>query len=561
MQKRKIKNTDAKSRLPFLQRWWRRLLRIAIVFLVLFVILRIGVLTALPWFLERSLATRGFDGSYERLRVHLLAGDAELWHFEIRAQGSAETLVHLEYCRAEISIWTLVRGNLVIPRIEVDGLDVNLQRRADGTWTGWENLARLSTATPRAKTKPPRDPNRPLLPPLNLAPPFKLDALRLQHVNVLLRDEAISPPLDTQLDLNVRLSNLGSAWRPMRYQLTLTVDNVIDRLELSGTASGNSTRMAVEYEALLQGVYPVPIQAYLARLGVYVKAERLDGGLRGTLDLQVAEETRSGEPGQHLAMALELKDLSLVADRSPEIMLGRCTLRTDISDANGIELHSLQLADGRVRVYRDPDAGISLAGIYLLKPIALRKPKPVRAESVPPPPDVAPTPSPSPSTAQEGLLWSVGEVDLQRVELIWDEDRVVDVPPLALTIESGTIGPVTKTADGIQPIPLQAQARVAGVIETGTLSGHCDFMSHTKYVEVDGDLRGVTPTGVGGYLTSTGLESEHQAARLKAHARWSMHRPAPGQPLHNSALLRDLRGPGAGIGGSGGSGRGRYRLV
>jgi hypothetical protein len=507
-----------------------------VILLVLLVVLRLVLWLGLPWFLDRTLRAYDLTGSYEKLYLSLLTGDMELQHLTITGAGMEEPVMDLEYCKADISLWTLLRGRLVIPRIEVDGLDVTVHRRADGSWTGWEGLNGIFDSRPPRSPKPPKvkDPNQPLR--FNLQPPLRLDALRLQHVQIAYTDDMVSPPLETRLDLNLRLSDLGSKWRRTRFSMSIDTQGIVDKFVLEGSARGNERKLEGSFSGQLQGARTESVQHYLkaSKLGFY--SQRLDGGLKGSFRLAVTEDANDVPGAQCLSIQAQLEGLRVAADTAAELAMGQLALDVALSRARGFELRSLQAADGRVRVYRDAEGGISLAGIYLLKPKHMRQPKsPKRvaaAPARPAPPDSVPTPA--------GLPWSVGEMDLKNVELVWDEDRIADVPPIALTIENGTIGPIEKTAQGIQPIPMQARAHVAGIVETGTLSGRCDFMSPTKYVEVVGDLQGITPATLGGYLAKAKLESEHHAARLRARVRWSMHRPAPGEALRNSAVLRDL---------------------
>lgn len=528
---KKKEATESAVRPSRLRRWSRRLVRLGVVLLVLLVVLRVVLWLSMPWFLERTLSKFDLTGTYDKLYLSILTGDAELWHLVITPVGEDTPITDLEYCRADISLWTLLRGHLVIPRLEVDGLDVTVHRRADGSWVGWEGLADIVTHKPAKQAKS-KDPNQPLL--FNLQPPLRLDALRLQHVEVSYLDEMVSPPIKTRLDLNLRLSDLGSMWRRTRFSLSVLTEGVLDRFMLEGSARGNASELVGSFSGQLRGAHLDSVQPYLNQTGVGARTRRLDSGFSGSFGLHVTPDVNDPRGGQRLAIKTELEGLRVAADTANEITLGHLALEAAFSTSQGVQLQSLQLADGSVRVYRDPEAGISLAGIYLLKPKHLRKPKAPKPAA--PPVEV----NPVAATSSASMPWSVGAVDMQNVELIWDEDRIEDVPPIRLQIESGTIGPVAVSAGKIQPIPLQVKAQVVGIIETGTLSGSCDFMSPTKYVDVKGDLQGITPAYLGGYLAMARIESEHHGARLRAHARWSMHRPAPGEPLCNSAILRDV---------------------
>ena len=72
-----------------------------------------------------------------------------------------------------------------------------------------------------------------------LRPPLQLDAMRLQEVQVTWRDDAIEPPLETRLDLDVRISDVAGD-RPVRLETTLSALGLADRVhaELTGQSDG-----------------------------------------------------------------------------------------------------------------------------------------------------------------------------------------------------------------------------------------------------------------------------------------------------------------------------------
>ncbi len=54
-----------------------------------------------------------------------------------------EFIAHVEYCRADVSMTTLLARRLVVRRIEIDGMDVNVTRAKDGTFPQFQHLLNI----------------------------------------------------------------------------------------------------------------------------------------------------------------------------------------------------------------------------------------------------------------------------------------------------------------------------------------------------------------------------------------------------------------------------------
>src|SRR5687767_2873895 len=198
------------------RRWLRR---IAYTFAILFVLavgIRIAAWIALPTVLSQVAKTYDLDIKYDELSLTVLGGDAELWHMTIAPKGVDKPLLDAEYCRADIVLWELFRGRLVVRRLEADGVDLDIERAPDGSFVGLEKL--IDWTGPRfvsveKKEKPQPKPGEE--PEIDLSSPVVLDALRLQHVDARFRDRTVTPPFETRMTLSMRLSNLGSETRPV----------------------------------------------------------------------------------------------------------------------------------------------------------------------------------------------------------------------------------------------------------------------------------------------------------------------------------------------------------
>ena len=134
-------------------RWRRRLFWGCTVVLAVIVVLRIALWLSLPWIINRTMTPYGLQAHCERLSLSLLTGDAELWHLVLVSTDANAALTDVEYCRAEISLTTLLTRRLVVPRLEIDGMDVNLTRARDGTFPQLRTL--LAVLRERSDAAPP----------------------------------------------------------------------------------------------------------------------------------------------------------------------------------------------------------------------------------------------------------------------------------------------------------------------------------------------------------------------------------------------------------------------
>jgi uncharacterized protein involved in outer membrane biogenesis len=149
----------------------------------------------LPQIINKTMSQYGLEAHYERLSLSLLTGDAELSHLILVPAGTNVPMTDVEYCRAEISLLTLLTRRLVVPRLEIDGMDVNLTRAEDGTFPQLRTLlevlsqrraAALQVAVPTASPAASTD-------RIRLLPALKLDALRLRHMQVRFQDKGVTP--------------------------------------------------------------------------------------------------------------------------------------------------------------------------------------------------------------------------------------------------------------------------------------------------------------------------------------------------------------------------------
>ena len=254
---------SAKSKKPKRKGWpkWRhRLAWFCGIVLALLFIVRGALPFWFPMALRQLAARYNFDIRYERTEFHLLSGDAALWHVQLIPHGSTDPVLETDYIRGNISTLTLLRGRLDAWRVEADGVQMIVDRSADGSIP---LLDQIIKGMPKSNTT--KAPTAPLPPsPLNLTPPLTIDAFRLSQIDLVLRDKSVSPPFQTHVTMNFRLSDLASPVRPTKLSIEIWAEHVLDSLRISGVAKNTGQSLDADVELHIYGLRPRSVATYLA---------------------------------------------------------------------------------------------------------------------------------------------------------------------------------------------------------------------------------------------------------------------------------------------------------
>jgi hypothetical protein len=324
------------------RRWLRRL---GIAFGIV-VVLRLALALATPWLVRSAL--EGFDlyARYERSSLGILTGDLELWHLELFEPGG-DKLVALEYCSADVAISELLTGDIVIRRLEVDGLDITLERAPDGSWPLLERFAGAGEGAEdevgddgdeAERGDAGEEPEG-----YDLSPPVRLDALRAQHVRATVIDRTVEPALELQVDVTLRLSDVGVEARPSRLHLVMAAAPLLDVLTVDARVEARPASLDARLRVRARGLRPQAAAPLLASLGVEAPARTFgfDLGLEAN-----AEVTGQGQ--RALSATLALSDIACTADGRELVGLDRVTIRAPSISATRVEVQELALSGARV---------------------------------------------------------------------------------------------------------------------------------------------------------------------------------------------------------------------
>ncbi|MGQ0553138.1 MAG: DUF748 domain-containing protein [Planctomycetota bacterium] len=547
---------------PFRERRWLRVLAwIALVLLLLRALLSL----AAPIVIARAAEAQGLRASYDELDVSLLGGSLELWNLTLLplAEETASAppsspirhpptaLLHLESVTLDVDMTALLFFELLVRRAVIDGLDVQLERGEDGQWSlGGElpfaaaaaagQAKAVAEATPAPRSKPYED-------ALKLTLPLELTSLRLQHLRVVAIDRLSSPPRETRLDVDLRLSNLGHGSLPGRLSVKAHAPGLLDALTIDGSLVADAgQRLQAEVDLRLIGLHGPQLAPWLAPLGIVPRAGRLDAELGLTAQLERADAQVDGAVQARGRGALLLHGLSLRADGEEQFALDSLAVRLDPLGDSALRLPSVEISGLRARAARQADGTLLVAGCELrslpaesLAPAAVPvAPRPAAAPTAAErtlPDDAPPTPSPifvlerlqlGPASVhfEDRSVRPTGTLELQLHELL--VENIVDDP--ARRDESAR---------------LSLRLAVPGVCSSVQLLGSAQLFGAQRGLELTLSADGLAPVALEPWLATAGLESDLSqgsfglslSARTETDARGAI----TGEVSLRDVLLRD----------------------
>jgi hypothetical protein len=488
---------------PPKRRWPRRIRRLVIAVLLLAVISRIVVAVAFPIVLRRVAGFYGLNCSYDRMELSMLSGDAGLWHLTFTPKGDREPIFSSEYIFGDISTLNLLRGRLAVWRVEADGVNILIDRNADGSIPILKMLtAKASTATP-VNAPPTSQPAR----PIDLAAPLRIDALRLTHVKAHVRDQSVSPPLDATFTLNLRLSNLGSTSSPVHFAVDMDADPIIDAMHIEGDGHGDAKSLEATLQANVDGLRLHPLAPYLRALGVVPTANEISLKAGGRLKLEPAAANPS-----LLAGLLQLDDLTAVADGEEAAGLNHLALGADSIDTRTIQLGTLSIDQARLNGRRSADGRIRFGGV----------------EFVGAPPSTEPSAPTVPTTITLPAITLAG-FDLKHLHAGFHDDAMT--PTVAVGVDVNDLRLKHIVFDPRQPdaeVQLSGAVSAPGVFKNALFQGTAKPFAAVKTLHLGLRADGIEPTTLAPYLARLGIRSDLHDASFVCDVSADVSLPAGG---------------------------------
>jgi hypothetical protein len=481
-----------------LQAKWRRRLSITAVFLVaIAVFLRIVVALLLPLVISRVAHSYDLKCKYDRLSLSISGGYAEIWNLQLSPREGGDAVIQSDYCQGEISVLNLFRGRLVIYRLAADGVEMNIQRTADGNIP---LLARFIIPSGNSSGGSSGSPVR----PIQLQPSLRIDALRLSHVRAHFEDDYLNPMFHADFSLDVRLNNFGGRTKQTEFELDFSSDPVLDLLQIEGHGQVENQLLNAEVNVLMRGLHPKTAAPYLAALGLRPTADDMSAYLHGRLQASPAQVFADG-----LQATLWLDEARITADGAPAASLQNVSIDASSVTAGSARMGKLAIDGVTLNVHRTADGVVSALGMSLLPP-----------QTVAPasdPNDSADSPVSSSSSPSSPFRWSLDQLAVQNVHVGYDD--VSMSPPVTLGLDVPNL-----TADGFVCDPdnpgatvhFAATAAAPGIAQTIYFTGSCVPFAPEKTFELKAGAQGIAMPAIEPYLNSLGLTSEWKEGAISA---------------------------------------------
>jgi hypothetical protein len=499
--------TGADNVKPKRKRSWRRRLMVAgVAVLLLALIGRVIIAVAFPTVLHRVAGLYDLVARYSRMELSLLDGDVGLWDLTVTPKSGGEPLMATEYCRADVSALNLLRGRLVVRRAELDGTQLAVTREADGRMPAVERL--LAGVGPPAPSSGGGSPPPPSAPSARLAldPPLRVDAVRVSRLRARWIDRGVAPPVDTELEMTLRLSDFGSTDRPTKLLIEATSPPLLDTLRIEGQAQtrGGGQSLDARVNVLVRGLHPRPAAGYLAPLGLRPVAESISLASAMTITARASTTRPSDVTG-----SVTMEKLLATIDGAEAAGVDRVAIDAESVSPSAVRLANVTVDGVRASAARTDTGGIRFAGLETMTP----QPPSTRPAVVRPPPAPA-------TTAPAGMPVALGvrELTVRDVRLSFRDDGVSPAADLALLVDQFTVHDVDSTRPDA-PVRITGALRAPGVARSIRVSADARPFAPTR--QLDGQLvaEGIRPDALRGYLNPLGVESTLTDATMRADLR------------------------------------------
>lgn len=500
------------------QKWKRRLAIVAIAVIAIGVIARVILAVALPKVLNTVAKHYGLDASYERSEIYLISGSVGMWHLNFTPKNKpGEPVISTEYCRADVSALNLLRGKLVVYRVEADGVEVLVDRNENGEIELLKTL--LGNPTP-AKTETASGSFMPK--EIDFDPPLRVDSLRVNQARTHFRDRSVTPAVDTVLDLSVRLSDFGSQKRPMRFSLDMTSPPLLDaiRVEGEGTARGQSIDALMN--VVVRGVHPKPAAGYLAALGIRPSGDNIAMAMKAKIKTEpLAVQTTSTTQPAGLKGTIVVSNVTASADNVEAAGVDKLTIEIDSLTPSRVVFGKILVDNVRASAARTSDGAIRVAGLDLVG-------APGRAEKR------------EAIAGGGGLLpWKVGEVNVQNVNATFTDDAVTPPAKLAVLVKQALVKNLA--SDGTElPTDVSVQMSLPGLAESVSVTGTALPLSAKKSLDLKIAATGVKPEAIRPYLDAIGVESRINNGALTCDVHAAVEQQTDGK-LSAEAMFGNVK--------------------
>lgn len=523
-----------------------------IVVIVLLLVIRASLPWLVPFAAKKGGEPLGLDIQLDDFTLSVWKGDVSIGGLLVHAKpdqgvSTTEPLVALRRLSADIGMRDLVDGVVRVHFVEVDGLEVGIERRADGSIALPKALTEKSPdAAPPATTEEPpaataEEPEAEPEGPLDFTLPVQVDRISVSNLRARVRDGAVSPPLDKTLELDLDLADLGVPGKPFSFELRAAIPALIDAFRIGIDGSVEGPRASARVDVHLDGLALAPLEPYLKDAGVEALASQLDFDV--TIDAAVDATSR---PANELGATLAVDGLALRSDLAEAFAIDRFDVQVDrISDA-AIVVAKVALDGLRGGATKNADGSLLAAGFRIGAPATPSDESAPRAdaktESAPTDPEPRVTADPvATSPAKPAPVISVSAIDLKDLRFAFRDESMsppLSVEPRVVALSTRDLVLDDKAAE--RPLSLDLALALPGFLERLQVTAQSAVEGGARTFDVELVASGVNAVAFEPWIAPSGIEPTMRAGELTLRTSGRLE-PAMGAPTRIDARIVGVR--------------------
>lgn len=451
---------------------------------------------AFPYVLRKVAAAYDLDASYSRMELYLLDGDVGLWNLTVRPKAGGPPLMTTEYVRVSVSALNLLRGKLVVQRAELDRMELDVEREADGRIPALEKLLAGGEETPRTDDQA-RE--------LSFDPPLRVDALRINRLRAHWVDRSVSPVIDTELELTLWLSEVGVADRPVRVLIEGSSPPLLESLRSEGTVTAQRKRLDANLDVVVRGLHPKPAAGYLAQMGIKAIGDSIALRAATEIRIRVADSQNAGVkaalPSGHVAGTVMVKNMSVTVDGREAAGVDSMVVGIDALSVAGAALSNVTIDGVRVNASRTAEGRLRFVGLELA---------PSGPSTAPAAPAVAASPTATTGAAttqpHAAAALTLKQLTIRNLRAAFRDGAITPVANLAFVIDQLELAGID-SAQPDTPVGIAGTFSSPRVVNSIDLKGTMQPFAATRTLDAKLVAQGIRPDAIRGYLDAAGIES------------------------------------------------------
>ena len=494
------------------RRLWRWTKRLTLLFLLITTVTRFALPPLLPKLLEGPLSAHGLALDWERLELSLFGGHLKVQHLDLwsgeRSAGppvDGSGLVHVEFLVADVDMSALLFGRLRIQRLEIDGVDLRIERNKQGQIDWMHAFAGEGSSNATKGKNTGENEFAGLLDalPENLDFPIEVSAARLQHLRLTFIDQATELQVLTT-EMQLRLSDLGHDRRDGRFSFNASSSGLLDRFHVEGPLRFSShpggtpkappmIGLDVALNLELLGLRPKAIAPLLAELGIQARDEDLDAS--GDLRLAIG-------PGRRVAV--DIQGLKLSSGGRLSAGLESFAFAAEQLEKGGVlEVQTANVRGGNLVATREADGVLAIAGLAFVG-----APETDRKGNAEPESQSKGAPATKPAKLASLPRVLLPELRLHDLTASFEDRAVEPAAQLLVHLEEFSLRQLHLGAAEPPPVRLEFLAHLPGVLADLRASGELEPFIEQPHARVDFSGTGLGLDALTPYLVAAGIESQ-----------------------------------------------------